>query len=66
MDRKIRKVLNMYQALHPRSNVDTLYLPCGKEGKGLLSLEECVNSEKSSLGLYLKVKCMGRKLDQRR
>ena len=56
MDRKIRKVLNMYQALHPRSNVDTLYLPCGKEGKGLLSLEECVNSEKSSLGLYLKVK----------
>ena len=25
MDRKTRKVLNMYQALHPRSNVDRLY-----------------------------------------
>ena len=24
MDRKTRKVLNMYQALHPRSNVDRL------------------------------------------
>ena len=49
MDRKTKKVLNMYQALHPRSNVDKLYLPCSEGGKGLLSLEECVNAEKSSL-----------------
>ena len=27
MERKTRKVLNMYQALHSRSNVGTLYLP---------------------------------------
>ena len=27
MDRKTRKVLNMYKALHPRSNVGRLYLP---------------------------------------
>ena len=27
MDRKTRKVLNMYQTLHPISNVDRLYLP---------------------------------------
>ena len=40
MDRKIRKVLNMYQAQHPRSNVDRLYLPHCEGGKGLLSLEE--------------------------
>ena len=49
MDRKTRK------ALHPRSNVDRLYLPCSEGGKGLLSLEECVNAEKRSLGQYLKV-----------
>ena len=55
MDRKTRKVLNMYQALHPRSNVDRLYLPCSEGGKGLLSLEECVNAEKRSLGQYLKM-----------
>ena len=55
MDRKTRKVLNMYQALHPRSNVGRLYLPCSEGGKGLLSLEECVNAEKRSLGQYLKM-----------
>ena len=55
MDRKTRKVLNMYQALHPRSNVDRLYLPRSEGGKGLLSLEECVNAEKRSLGQCLKM-----------
>ena len=33
-----KKVLKMYQALHPRSNVDKLYLPRSEAGKGLLSL----------------------------
>ena len=56
MVRKTRKVLNMYQALHPRSNVDRLYLPRSEGGKGLLSLEECVNADKRSLGQYLKMK----------
>ena len=45
----------MYQALHPRSNVDRLYLPRSEGGKGLLSLEECVNAEKRSLEHYLKM-----------
>ena len=55
MDRKTRKVLNIYQALHPRSNIDRLCLPHNEVGKGLLSLKECVNTEKSSLGQYLKI-----------
>ena len=54
LDRKTRKILNMNQALHPRSNVDRLYLPRSEGGRGLLSIEECVNIEKRSLGLYLK------------
>ena len=55
MDRKTRKILNMYQALHPRSTEDGLYLPHSEGWKGLLSLEECVNAEKRSLGQYLKM-----------
>ena len=55
MDSKTRKLLNMYQALNPRSNVDRIYLPHSEGGKGLLSLEECVNAEKRSLGPYLKM-----------
>ena len=55
MDRKTRKVLNMYQVLHPRSNVNRFYLPRSEGGKGLLSLEECVNAEKRSLEQYLKM-----------
>ena len=55
MDRKTRKLLNMYQALHPRSNIDRIYLPSNEGGKGLLSLEDCVNAEKRSLGQYLKM-----------
>ena len=55
MDKKTRKVLNMYQALHSRSNVDRLCLPHSDGGKGLLSFEECVNTEKRSLEQYLKM-----------
>ena len=57
MDRKTRKILSMYQGLQPRSKyVDRLYLPHSEGGKGLFSLEECVNAEKRSLGQYLKMK----------
>ena len=49
MDRKARKVLNICQELHPRSNVSRLYLPQSEGGKGLLSLEEYINAEKTSL-----------------
>ena len=45
----------MYQALHPRLNGDRLYVSCNEGGKGLHSLEECVNAEKRSLGQYLKM-----------
>ena len=50
MNRKTRKALNMYQALHPRLNVYKLYLLLSEGGKGLLSLEECVYAEKRSQG----------------
>ena len=55
MDKKTKKVLNIYQALHPRSNVDRLYLSCSEGEQGLFSLEECVNAEQRSLEQYLKM-----------
>ena len=55
MDRKTRKIMTIYQALHPRANVDRLYLPRKEGGKGLLSAEECVNIESRALGQYLKM-----------
>ena len=55
MERKTRKVLNRYQTLHSRSNVGRIYLPRSEGGKGILSLEECVNAEKRFLGQYLKM-----------
>ena len=50
MGRETRKILKIYQAVHPRPTVDRLYLPRSEGGKGLLSLEECFNAEKIYLG----------------
>ena len=52
MDRKLRKIITMYGGLHPRSNVEWLYLPRSEGGRGLVSMENCVNDEKKNLALY--------------
>ena len=54
MDRKTRKIMNMHKALHPRSNVDRLYIPRKEGGKGLLSIKDTVYTEIRALGQYLK------------
>ena len=55
MNKKIRKLQNICQALHPKSNVDRLCLECSERGKGLLSLEKFVSAEKRPWGQYLKM-----------
>ena len=40
IDRKARKLL--YGALHPESDVDRLYIPRKEGGRGLISIEDCV------------------------
>ena len=35
MDQRTRKLLTMHKALHPRDNVDRLYVPRKEGGKGL-------------------------------
>ena len=43
----------MYGALHPKSDIDRLYLKRNHGGRGLISVETCVRSEENNLGLYV-------------
>ena len=52
MDRKTRKLLTIYRTLHPQADVDRLYFPRSKGGRGLMSVEECVAIETKSLSEY--------------
>ena len=53
-DRKSRKLLKVHGTFHPRSDVDRLYLPRGKGGRGLMSCESCVRAEENGIGWYVK------------
>ncbi|CAB3978866.1 Hypothetical predicted protein [Paramuricea clavata] len=51
---KKRKLMTLYGALHPRSDIHRLYLPREKGGRGLISCEGCIRTEENSLGWYVK------------
>ena len=53
LDRTTRKIMTMYGAFHPKSDVDRLYLQRHGGGRGLISIEHCVRGEENSLGLYV-------------
>ena len=40
LDRKTRKLFTIYGALHPKSDVDRLYIPRREGGRGLISIED--------------------------
>ena len=42
IDRNTRTLLTIYGALHPKSDVDRLYIPKKEEGRGLVFIEDCV------------------------
>ena len=54
IDRTTRKKLNMYGAIHPKGNIDRLYVKRKEGGRGLISIESCVRSEENNLGLYIR------------
>ena len=54
MDRTTRKTLTMYESLHPKSNIDRLYLNRKHGGRSLISIEMCVRLEGNNLGLYVR------------
>ena len=38
----MRQTKKVYGALHPKFDVDRLYIPGKEEGRGLISIEDCV------------------------
>ena len=54
MDRTTRKTFTMYGNLHPKSDIDRLYLKRKHEGRDLISIEMCVRSEENNLGSYVR------------
>ena len=53
MDKKTRKLLTIHRVLHPRSDVDRLYISRKKGCRGLKSVEDVVYEQKCSLFHYL-------------
>ena len=51
IDRKTRKLFTI--ALHPKSDVDRLYIPRKERGRGLISIEDCVELAKGDLEVYV-------------
>ena len=49
LDRKTRKLLTMNGGLHPRHCVARLYVPRKHSGRGLISVEDCINQARLSL-----------------
>ena len=52
----------MYGAVHPKSDIDRLYLKRKHGQRGLFSIEMCVKSEENNLGLYMhgQMKCFSK------
>ena len=53
IDRKTRKLFTIYGALHPKSDADRLYIPRKEGGRGLISIENCVELAIRGLEVYV-------------
>ena len=53
IDRETKKLFTVYEALHPKSDVDSLYIPAKEEGRGLISIEDCVELAIRGLEVYV-------------
>ena len=53
LDRKTRKLLTMLRMYHPRADVDRMYLPRNKGGRGLIQLESAYKTATIGLDAYL-------------
>ena len=53
IDRKTRKLLTMHGGLHPRADVDRLYVSRLRGGRGLLSVHDAIEVEERNLQRYV-------------
>ena len=45
--------MTIYKALHPKSDLNRLYVKKKEGGRGLISVERCVREEENILGFYI-------------
>ena len=53
MDQSTRKLMTIHKALHPRDDVDRLYVPRKEGGRGLASIEDSVDTSLQRLEDYI-------------
>ena len=53
MDQRTRKLMTMQKALHPRDDVDRLYISRKEEGRGLTSIEDSLDASIQRLEDYI-------------
>ena len=53
MDRVTRKALKIHGALHPKSDVDRVYVPRCNGGRDLISVQICARTEENNLARYV-------------
>ena len=53
MDQRTRKLMTMHKALHPRDDVDRLYVSRKKGARGLASIEDSVDASIQRLEDYI-------------
>ena len=53
MDQRTRKLMTMLKALHPRDDVDRLYVSRKEGGRGLTSIEDSVDTSTQRLEDYI-------------
>ena len=53
MDQRTRKLMTMHKALHPRDDVDRLYVSRKDEGRGLASIKDSVDASIQRLEDYI-------------
>ena len=53
MDQRTRKLMTMHKALHPRDDVDRLYVSRKAGGRGLASIEDTVDASIQRLEDYI-------------
>ena len=54
LDRRTRKFMTMHGVLHPKSDIDTVYLSRKMGGRELISCEGCIRMEENNLGWYVR------------
>ena len=52
IDRKTRKLFTVYGGLHPKPEVDRLYIPRKDEGRGLIAIEDYIELAVRGLEVY--------------